>query len=48
MVLEPWKNISDYHKLVAAIKINIVDLKNTDVEYRGKTLRTNQSIVHGY
>ncbi len=46
MVLEPWKNISDYHKLVAAIKINIVDLKNTDVEYRGKTLRTNQGAVH--
>ena len=45
MVFEPWKNVSDYHKLAVAIKLNIVDLKGLEVQHEGKSIRTNQGIV---
>lgn len=45
MVFEPWKNVSDYHKLVVAIKLNIVDLKDIKVEHEGKTIRINQGTI---
>ncbi len=46
MILEPWKNITDYYKLIVSIKINIADLKDADVQMGGATIKTNQGTLH--
>ncbi len=52
LVFEPWKNITDYYKLIIRIRVNISDLKELGVEHEGKTLRVNQGaikvIIDGY
>ena len=45
IVLEPWKNLSDYHREEIRIKINISDVKEVDVELDGKTLRMHQGLI---
>lgn len=45
MILEPWKNISDYYKLIVSIKINIVDLINADVQIDNAIIKTNQGTL---
>lgn len=45
LVLEPWKSISDYHKLAVRIKVNFTDIKEVEVEHRGKKLRLNQGEI---
>lgn len=46
MILEPWKNITDYYKLIVSIKINIADLKDADVKIGNSTIKTNQGTLH--
>ncbi|HLD39678.1 MAG TPA: hypothetical protein VJB13_00900 [Candidatus Nanoarchaeia archaeon] len=52
IILEPWKNITDYYKLIVAIKINVIDLKEVDVKVGNETIKTNQGtlrmIIDGY
>ena len=45
MVLEPWKNLSDYHREEMRIKINISDVKEVDVEFEGKNVRMHQGLI---
>lgn len=45
ILLEPWKSASDYYKLVMRIKINLVNVKDVDVEHGGLTLQMNQGVV---
>ena len=45
MVLEPWKNITDYYKLIIAININIIDLKDAEVQLNNTAIKTNQGIL---
>jgi len=45
IVFEPWKNVSDYYKLVTKIVFNLTDLKEVEVEHEGKTIRLNQGMV---
>jgi hypothetical protein len=52
MILEPWKNISDYYRFIVSIRINIIDLKNAEVKLDKTTVKTNQGtlniIFNGY
>ena len=45
VILEPWKNISDYYKLTVSIKIHLIDVKEVEVEHQGSRIRTNQGTV---
>ena len=45
IVLEPWKNLSDYHREEMRIKIIMVDVKEVDVELDGKTVRMHQGLI---
>ena len=38
-LFEPWKNISDYYKLVMAIKIHMLDVKQVEVEHEGQKIK---------
>jgi len=45
IILDPWKNISDYFKLSTNIKIIMTDLKDVEVEHEGQTLKLNQGLL---
>ena len=45
IVFEPWKNISDYYKLVILIKLNLLDVKEVEIEKEGEKLRLNHGAV---
>ena len=45
IILEPWKNISDYYKLIISIKINVADLKEVDVQADKSVIRTGQGTL---
>ncbi|MEK6939296.1 MAG: hypothetical protein AABX31_01065 [Nanoarchaeota archaeon] len=45
IILEPWKNMSDYYKLIVSIKINIIDLKDADVRIENSVIKTNQGTL---
>jgi hypothetical protein len=45
IVFEPWKNISNYYKLVISIKLNLIDVKDIEVEKEKELLKINQGLV---
>lgn len=45
LVLEPYKNITDYFKIIIRLKINFTDVKDIEVEKEGQKLRLNQGEV---
>lgn len=45
ILLEPWKNISDYYKISAIISLNITDMKNVEVEHDNQVLQLNQGEI---
>lgn len=45
LILEPWKNITDYYRLIISIKINVIDLKNVEVQSNNTKLSVNQGTV---
>ena len=32
ILLEPWKNITDYYKLVIRLKLNFIDIQDVQIE----------------
>jgi len=52
IILEPYKNYSDYYRGIIRIKLHFTDLKDIDVEHEGQTLRLTQGmlkiIIDGY
>ncbi len=46
LLLEPWKSVTDFYKIAAAIKVHLTDLKDVEVEHQGQTLHLNQGQVH--
>ena len=46
IVLEPWKTITDYFKLIIQVKINIHDLKDVEIEKDNKKIKINQGEIH--
>ncbi|MAF98994.1 MAG: hypothetical protein CMH61_00120 [Nanoarchaeota archaeon] len=45
IILQPFKNISDYYKLVIKITMNLTDVKDVEVEKNGSTQKLNQGLV---
>ncbi len=45
LILEPWKNISEYYKLVVSIKINVLDLKEVQVRSGQELVKTGQGTL---
>ncbi|MBU0456975.1 MAG: hypothetical protein ABH824_06715 [Nanoarchaeota archaeon] len=45
IILEPWKNISDYYKITASIKIHLTDIKDVEVEHDKQILNVSQGSV---
>jgi len=45
LVLSPWKNVSEYYKLNIMVKINMIDLKEVEIEQEGQSLRLSQGLV---
>lgn len=45
IILEPWKNISEYYRLIVSIKINIIDLKDAEARMGNSVLKTNQGTL---
>tara|TARA_Y100000310_G_C20257187_1_gene611902 strand:- start:127 stop:639 length:513 start_codon:yes stop_codon:yes gene_type:complete len=45
MILEPWKSVTDFYKIMAKIKIIFTNIKEVEVEHEGKTLRLSQGLI---
>ena len=45
ILLEPWKNITDYYKLVIRLKLNFIDVQDVQIEHKGETLNLNQGLI---
>ena len=45
IVLEPWKSITDYYKIIIRIKAILTDVKDVEIEKEGATIKINQGIV---
>lgn len=45
LVLRPWKDVSDYHKAEIKMKINLINIKEVEVEQSGQQLQLNQGII---
>lgn len=45
LILNPWKSASDYYKLQVKIQINMIDLKEVEVEQQGQPLRLSQGVI---
>lgn len=45
IVLEPWKSSSDYYKISMRIKLNMIDVREVEVEHEGQKLRLNHGVV---
>ena len=45
LVLEPWKSSSDYYKLIIVIHLNMIDVKEIEVEQNGEKLKLNHGVV---
>ncbi|MDP3734498.1 MAG: hypothetical protein Q8R37_04675 [Nanoarchaeota archaeon] len=45
ILLEPWRNISDYYKLIIRLKMNFIDVNEVEIEHRGKTIRMSQGVI---
>ena len=45
LVLEPWKSVTDYYKIIIKMTVNMVDVNDVEVEHEGKTMRLNQGAV---
>jgi len=46
IVLEPWKSITDYFKIVIQVKLNVHDLKDVEIEKDGQKIKINQGELH--
>src|SRR3989338_322430 len=45
-VHEPWKSVSNYYKIFMKITLNMMDVKDVEVQHEGKMLRLNQGKVN--
>ncbi|MEK6938513.1 MAG: hypothetical protein AABX04_05695 [Nanoarchaeota archaeon] len=45
LILNPWKSASDYYKLIVKIQLNMIDLKEVEVEQQGQPLRLSQGVI---
>ena len=45
LVLQPWKSATDFYKIIIKMTINMIDIKDVDVEQPGGPLRLNQGTI---
>jgi len=45
LVLQPWKNASDYYKLEIKVHLIISEIKEVEVEQKGEIIKINQGII---
>ena len=45
LVLEPYKGATDYHKLLVKIKVNMIDVKEVEIEKNGEKLKLDHGVV---
>ena len=45
IVLEPYKSVSDYYRLIIKITLNVINLKEVEVEVEGKPRKLQHGIV---
>ena len=45
IVLEPWKSSSDYYKISMRIKLNMIDVREVEVEHEGQKVRLDHGVV---
>jgi hypothetical protein len=45
IIIEPWKCTSEHSKMSMRIKINMVDVKEVDIEKAGEKLRLNHGVL---
>ena len=45
IILEPWKTITDYFKLVMRVKIHMNDVKDVEIEKDGQKIKVNQGEI---
>ena len=45
LVLQPWKNTSDFHKIIMKVVVNFIDVKEIGVQHQGQNLTLNQGII---
>lgn len=45
LVLEPYKNVSDYYRLMIKISLNFINLKDVEVELEGKNVKSQQGVI---
>ncbi len=45
IILEPWKSVTEFYKLLMVIKLYATDVKEVEVEYNNQTLKRNQGLI---
>jgi len=45
IIVTPWKNVSDYYKIIVKITLNVIDLKEVEVEQHGQPLKLGQGVI---
>ena len=45
LILEPYKNVSNDHRLMVKITLNATNLKDVEVELEGKTVHSQQGVI---
>jgi len=45
LILEPWKNITDYFKIIIKIKAHFIDIKDVEVEKEDQRIKINQGEI---
>ncbi|MEK6951233.1 MAG: hypothetical protein AABX13_05930 [Nanoarchaeota archaeon] len=45
LILEPWKSVTQFYKLIVNIHLNLIDLKGVEVEHKGQTVQLSQGTV---
>lgn len=45
VVLENWKNVSEYYKLIQNIKLVMSDVREVEVEQKGKKIKLHHGVV---
>ncbi len=45
LILQPWKSVTNFYKLFINIELNLVDVKEVEVEHNGRALQLSQGKV---
>jgi hypothetical protein len=46
MIIQPWKNASDYYRMIIKITTNMTDVKEVEVDLKNTPMKVNQGVIH--